>query len=166
MVQPYYSGSMVTIGPRWRFTGSAATALGKTNYVVNGGYRGLGFNFDAYAGPLAIRSQHTWASVSDGTSNTVLFGEALGDPRTTTTSRHAYAWMYGGSVFNEWLITGTQAGIDSRNPWAFGSKHTNSSNFAMCDGSVRSMRDPLSNWLTFVYACGISDGQTFDPSAL
>jgi type II secretory pathway pseudopilin PulG len=147
------------------FFDTGAEALGRTNYVGVSGYAGWGTGADNFKGPLGNRSRQTIVGLSDGSSNTMLFGETLGDAETGNV-RFSNAWMGCG-------VLPTFPGIipDDPNGFAmFGSKHTGVVQFCYGDGSVRTIRKPIQpgsqNWVLYVYSSGSSDGQVVSPNVI
>jgi len=138
----YYPGSMTG----YYFGGN--TSYGRTNYSSNAGYLG---NLPGwpYQGPFGYNSKTTIPGISDGTSNTIAFGEALGGAK------------YGGRDFVvNWASFNmpTAWGLSDSPQWyQYGSYHTNVVNFAMCDGSVRGI-SPSVDYSNFIYATGMNDG--------
>jgi len=114
--------------------------LGRTHYVGVAGDWRYG---DGYKGLLYYKSKNQLASVPDGTSNTLLFGEAggggnpfAGDPNLD--GKGGWGW----ATSSNYLAFGLSA---TGNDWGlFGSYHANLVNFAYADGSIRPLRDPAS----------------------
>jgi prepilin-type N-terminal cleavage/methylation domain-containing protein/prepilin-type processing-associated H-X9-DG protein len=95
------------------------------------------------------------AAMPDGTSNTIAIGESL------------QKWHNGSTVFGPYWGTGTHTAVHGRGyysnftpnypygscapsanrmctyAWGFGSNHSGTTNFVMCDGSVRGIRDAV-----------------------
>jgi prepilin-type N-terminal cleavage/methylation domain-containing protein len=136
-----------------------AANLGRTNYVAMAGrmgYTGASV-VDVLEGPFSNRSRTKLASITDGTSNTVMFGETLGGPPDTTRV-YSFAWMGMGFNVSSW-------GIDPANTtWRnFSSKHAAIINFALCDGSVKAFRTGA-DVTTFRQISAMHDGSTPDTS--
>ena len=82
--------------------------MGRTNYVGNSGM--YGFNADPsipsnanYAnGPFYPGSSVRLTAITDGTSNTIAFGEALGGPESTAKRSFALTWMGAGIMPSYW----------------------------------------------------------------
>jgi prepilin-type N-terminal cleavage/methylation domain-containing protein/prepilin-type processing-associated H-X9-DG protein len=134
-------------------------AIGKTNYLgVAGDWRyGSGYNGAFYYNrPTKIEN------ISDGSSNTFMFGEIAGG-NFGATGQNSY--------FASWICTPlfTAFGVAAQGPSdpysgaLFGSGHTNVINFAYCDGSVRPLTNPGqyngSAFGVFAALGGVSDGQ-------
>jgi prepilin-type N-terminal cleavage/methylation domain-containing protein len=130
------------------FAPTAYPTLGKTNYAPNAGY--LGAVFPALSGPFFTDSKTRLTALTDGTSNTYAFGEYLGG-RGVGARDYTSAWMGTGGMPTGW-------GLPETSEWfTFGGKHTGGVLFAMCDGSVQSVRRGIDT-ATFVYTSGMSDG--------
>jgi prepilin-type N-terminal cleavage/methylation domain-containing protein len=140
-----------------------------TNYVGVAGYIGLGY--PPWQGVFTDRSTTSLGQISsaDGTSNTLMFGETLGD-WTLPGPRWNYSWMGCGALPNAWgLQPDTNPNTQQGTSWyTFGSKHTAVDQFAYCDGAVKQLRKgsayPSPNWfntphLQFLYAGAYGDGQ-------
>ncbi|WP_020472674.1 DUF1559 domain-containing protein [Zavarzinella formosa] len=135
----------------WSTFGSG-TGFGPTNYAASAGYVANMPNYATEVGAFAINTKTTIASITDGTSNTVAYGESLGGSKTSRSFVPTWA-----SGFMLPSFTGL---TDSPTQYTFGSKHTNVINFAFCDGSVRSLA-PSANASVFRAASTISKGETF-----
>jgi prepilin-type processing-associated H-X9-DG protein len=113
--------------------------MGRTSYLGNSGmFAFVGDpanpgNAAFSTGPYYPDSAVTHDSITDGLSNTIAFGEALGGPESGPRT-FALTWMGTGVMPSYW---------DCQTPaawYTFGSVHSSYVNFAMCDGSVRSVR--------------------------
>ncbi len=136
--------------------------LGRSNYVGVGGYAGQAAALQ-YAGLFTNRVtvSLTELTSADGSSNTLMFGEAVGDVDTGM-QQIAYSWIGAGS-----LITAPGTPTGPASGWfAFSSRHTGVVQFCYGDGSVRGVRrgqlPGSAGWLQFVYAGGWNDGQAID----
>jgi len=155
--------------------GNAANA-GRTNYVGSAGMFGDAYN---YKGIYTANSKTRVTAVTDGTSNTIMFGEAIGD-NDAGSRRYAITWMGGGSLPTYWgLPTGTDTTNGFGGPawYTFGGFHTGIVLFGFGDGSVRSVRKgipPCANTacpsnptgLAFQRLSGRDDGEVIDFSLL
>jgi prepilin-type processing-associated H-X9-DG protein len=157
------------------------TTLGPTNYVANAGM--YYFNYDVNNpgnanlsnGPFFADSETQLLAITDGTSNTIGFGEALGGAATGMPA-YRLTWMGTGAMPSYW---------DCQSPstyFTFGSAHPGIVNFAFCDGSVRTITTVQANptdssstapanistprWTAFQQVAGIADGQTPNTSLL
>jgi len=136
-----------------------------------------------WEGLLANRSANSLASVPDGTSNTLLFGESTGRtngspnadgtiPATAERNSFEMGWMGTGAITTYF---GIGSGRDA--VWRqFSSQHSGVCQFAFADGSVRSLRPGASavrnpgngnsDWMVFLRLGGFKDGQVVTPGQL
>lgn len=151
--------------------------LGRTNYLGVAGmyYRAPGF--EAHQGIMNNRSKMSLEQLTaaDGTANTFMFGETIGDAENGNT--FAQSWMTMPMATYYGTPTGTGTGW-----WHFSSRHSGQVLFAMGDGAVRPVRKgivptvtPSSEWILanpgvdysqFQFAAGYRDGQTYSSSLI
>jgi len=141
------------------FGGATAAALGKTNYLgVAGDWRyGNGYNGVFYYGAkLAINR------ITDGSSNTFMFGETCGGKFLSTTTP-SYFFSYTCSAL--FTAFGVASGpTDANAGGLFGSAHPSIINFSFADGSIRALKNPTfynsaAGFPLFAALAGIGDGQ-------
>lgn len=145
--------------------------LAKTNYLGVAGC-GVGDNaaYNRYQGIYTNRSRVTLGQItnSDGTSNTLLYGEAA------QVDKFDICWVGGGAL-------GTYQGLkssSSNSPTSFSSFHSAGTQFCFADGTVRLVRygktsswngTPIGNhpdWTTLQQLAGWKDGQVPSTSLL
>jgi prepilin-type N-terminal cleavage/methylation domain-containing protein/prepilin-type processing-associated H-X9-DG protein len=137
----------------WSF-GGGNYGIETTNYLGVGGYAGHIDDpaLDAYKGIFGTQSAVSLQVIAaqDGASNTLLFGEAIGDRSQSI----AYGWLGAG-----WLPTAW--GLSLKPTWyQFGSYHAQGIvNFCWADGSVRQINPASYDWNTYIYASGYQDSQ-------
>lgn len=160
--------------------GNAATGTapdvrpaGRSNYIGCAGQFGASYPFQ---GIFFLNSRTKLTDITDGTSNTLMFGETLGGAETGQRD-YSLTWAGAGALPTYW-------GLPTPAQWyTFGSKHTGVVQFGYGDGSVRSIRkgipglnylaDPAQNpiaspaqCLPWIAASGRNDGVIVDFSQL
>jgi prepilin-type N-terminal cleavage/methylation domain-containing protein len=157
----------------------ATRPYGRTNYVASAGTLGDAPGFTiTWVGPYTANSQTKIGNITDGSSNTIAFGEMFGG---TVPGKRDYVatWMGAGALPTAWGIPN-----DGGRWYTFGSNHTGVVLFGFCDGSVRGIRKGTgwcmsncpygnnstnwysSDWYVFQYAAGCYDGQVINWSVL
>lgn len=130
----------------YRFTGSP---VAPTNYVGCAGWFGTAPAYVQYEGPFTQRSKTRMAKVTDGTSNSIFFGEVTGEV-VNNQKTIAHSWIASGFLPTAWgLGTGWHQ---------FGSRHPGGVAFmAYGDGSVRPLHYTVDG-ATFNQLGGMRDG--------
>jgi Protein of unknown function (DUF1559) len=163
------------------FFWSADYNMAPTNYTgvlgsngarasTNASNYGPGANLRKYAGIFTNRSKTTITGITDGTSNTLMFGEGQGGV-TNGSQDYIWQWMCVAPMPTRNGITTDPMNITFS---SFSSRHTGIVQFCMGDGSVRGLRpgatttrNPASNdWWVLQTMAGLADGDVFDPTAL
>jgi prepilin-type N-terminal cleavage/methylation domain-containing protein/prepilin-type processing-associated H-X9-DG protein len=165
--------------------------VGRTNYLGCGGGYGkvdgsdtTNAQWSPFTGIYYMNSKTKIADITDGTSNTIAFGEYTGVhngtyPQMPSGSREfVISWMGAGWLTSKWglapvynSITGwpDQAGSEgSGTDYIFrqwSSMHTGILNFAFADGSVRSV-SKTADFNAWIYVTGMRDGRVVDFDAL
>ena len=143
------------------------TILGRSHYAaVLGDWRYGG----GYQGIFHYNSKRKIATISDGSSNTMMFGEMAGGqwPGASNGQIWCPGWAMNGIYTAFGVSTGN--GDPTQNGAALlGSYHTNVINFCYGDGSVRSLKNPGQfnvnpGFSVFAAMAGVADGVvvTFD----
>jgi prepilin-type N-terminal cleavage/methylation domain-containing protein len=154
-----------------------AASFGRSNYAASAGALGSvpsdGF-WNPLCGPFYPDSGVTFASISDGTSNTIFFGESLADNAFGTSVSPggvSSTWIGAFNMPTAWdLMEAGTASSPGYTWFQFSSKHTGIVQFGFGDGSVRGIRkfDGVAttwysaNWFAFQYAAGMRDGGVND----
>jgi hypothetical protein len=128
--------------------------IGRSNYVASAGGMGLTENpyWDHYRGPMYNRSKETMGHVLDGTSNTLMFGEALGG-RNGTLREFAHTWMGSGALPTAWGLTDAKDREERFSSW-----HPGIVQFCFVDGSVRPLATTIADGM-LTRLGGIADGE-------
>jgi prepilin-type N-terminal cleavage/methylation domain-containing protein/prepilin-type processing-associated H-X9-DG protein len=138
--------------------------IGASNYIGSAGYRSNNTTLSngnpdtsaiKYAGVYHAATATKIVSISDGTSNTIAFGEVASGSYAGQHFR--LTWMGAGSMSSEYGL----GNGSTWHPWQFSSRHASGVNFAFCDGSVRTVSRTVS-FNAFVAATGANDGVVFD----
>src|SRR4051812_23261578 len=126
-------------------------------------------------GPFHIRSAVTLADITDGTSQTLVFGERAHTLLDKDSALWWHWWTsgsYGDTLFCTLFPMNPfrkVAGLDSGDPRAdayissASSMHPGGCNFAFADGTVRFLKESIATW-TPDPKTGLPVGVTFDPS--
>ncbi len=137
------------------FSNGTGASLGRTNYLGCGGYMGVTGvdSSDAFRGVFWNRSGESFATLRDGSSNTLLFGEVMGG---THEPQRSFGWLGCGVMASAW---GLAADDQGRTGWfQFTSRHPGVVQFALGDGSCRAISQTIDRD-TFVYLSAVADGK-------
>jgi prepilin-type N-terminal cleavage/methylation domain-containing protein/prepilin-type processing-associated H-X9-DG protein len=121
--------------------------LGRSNYVGVAGTSGRGTNprWSRYQGIFTNRSQTRLTDIVDGTSNTLMYGEAKGGLRWWDVPngrlQYSISWMGGGSIWTVWGLGPRESRLEM-----FSSAHAGVVQFCFADGSVRPLKHGNSDW--------------------
>lgn len=144
-----------------RFYAGAGSQLAPTNYLGVAGYRAT--TGARYAGIYTNRSKTKFADITDGTSNTLAFGEVLGARRGKGDAEDvAYGWLGCGAMSSFRGLCDTQGeeckcgtpGTFCR----FASFHPGVVQFALADGSVRGIARTI-DYTAFLWLSSMNDGE-------
>jgi prepilin-type N-terminal cleavage/methylation domain-containing protein/prepilin-type processing-associated H-X9-DG protein len=132
-------------------------------------------------GVIYMTSATTIASITDGTSNTFLFGEAFYG-RLSQADQNCWHWWMAGN-YGDTLQTTTfppnpQSNLNLADPLVFpngaaivvisaSSNHPGGVNFAFCDGSVHFIKNSIQSWgqsTTLSNGFALPTGLTYNPS--
>jgi len=147
--------------------------LGRTNYVgCAGGLPERTDLYGTYAGVMSNRSKISLEQLTsqDGTANTFMFGECLGErDGAGSTTQFSLSWIGVGINTVTWgNLTGVNSGW-----FNFSSKHSGLVQFAMSDGAVRPVRKGIGanavgatdwfgvQWYNLMRVAGYRDGQNY-----
>jgi len=134
--------------------------IGRTNYLGCAG--GLGNNmpagsgWDVYEGIFGCRSENNLATIVDGTSNTFLFGEAVGSYATAPSKalHYTFSWMGGTNMPTAWRLD-----TKGRKNWyQYSAEHPGIVQFTLADGSVRTVNTTIDSNV-YLYLSGKADGR-------
>ncbi|HSQ56343.1 MAG TPA: DUF1559 domain-containing protein [Gemmata sp.] len=145
----------------WYFPLSSVPAgtLGKSNYVgVSGGIGDTGNAWGPWKGAFTTQSQNKIETLTDGSSQTLVFGETLGG-RQVGSRDFAIAWMGAGQFPQAW-------GFSETAQWyQFSSYHTGIINFVAGDASVKGIRKSAIT-RQVRSAVGAFDGEVYDANMI
>ncbi|OHB69652.1 MAG: hypothetical protein A2V70_12055 [Planctomycetes bacterium RBG_13_63_9] len=140
------------------YTDQEGNCLGRTNYVGSAGiavhttYPSL----DGRAGVFMNRSKNDFHQITDGSSNTLLFGEVTGKylDKDNTKRHWGYPWIGCGAMWF-WRFA-------DESSWAgFNSEHVSTVTCCYADGSGHDLSKETDSKVV-QYLAGIADGQTFE----
>jgi prepilin-type N-terminal cleavage/methylation domain-containing protein/prepilin-type processing-associated H-X9-DG protein len=140
--------------------------MGRSNYIGCAGYLGDDAN-DGSGNPTARKYSGIYLTnvaakigdITDGTSNTIAFGETIANGGIGAARDFGLTWFGAGGMPTAWGLS------DPPRWYKFGSKHTAIVNFAFADGSVRPITRGASSAM-FYAASGKSDGVVVDFGSL
>jgi prepilin-type N-terminal cleavage/methylation domain-containing protein/prepilin-type processing-associated H-X9-DG protein len=150
--------------------------MGRTNYVGCGGAYGKVDPADTdnaswlpFTGIYYQNSKTKIADVTDGTSNTIAFGEHLSGVHKDGQRQFEISWMGAGWWYTKYGLAPIYPdefgnGSSDYTFRMFSSKHTGVINFAFCDGSVHSV-SKTADFNAFIYMSGMADGRVVDFSS-
>lgn len=151
----YQNGSTLTLSAG-AFGNPTGAQLGRTNYLGSMGYFGNIASQSLNQGIFGSRSQNNMSAILDGTSNTIIFGEAVGQYVSLQNKgvQYSYSWMGAGALPTAWALDGQ----GMKNWYQYSAEHPGIVQFALADGSVRGVPRTI-DALTFIYSSGMSEGK-------
>jgi prepilin-type N-terminal cleavage/methylation domain-containing protein/prepilin-type processing-associated H-X9-DG protein len=164
---------------------SYGAEMGRSNYVgVAGGYgdvspsdtRPANQAWAPFKGIYYENSQTKVSDITDGTSNTMAFGEALGLLHTNGYREAEISWMGAGAMGTKWSLSPLYGPTGDGGPnaptsqndytyWQFQSLHPGIVNFAFADGSVHAI-SKTSDFNVYVYLSGMADGRVISANSV
>ncbi len=169
---PGVGGNIVFGWPPTSWGTGYVLTFGRTNYLGTAGYLGNvpGFVFSSataqqlgipvststlnYEGVFGARTKTRFASIIDGTSNTFLFGEALGG-KFNRRLDVAFTWVGSGPLAMHNGLT--QNGQPGRQWFHFSSEHPGIVHFVYADGAVRRVSTNI-DYAAYMRFGGMRDG--------
>jgi prepilin-type N-terminal cleavage/methylation domain-containing protein len=163
------------IGPGFLFSSNpGSVVLGRSNYLAMGGYPWFDpddsgpLQADQFRGVFTYGSKTKIVEISDGSSNTLLFGEYANNFVTFPSSsglRGACAGTWAsGQIYTYWPLsepnaTDSEGGVPAayQNWYIYASRHTGIVQFAFGDGSVTGIKRNV-NYNVYVALGGMNDG--------
>jgi len=138
---------------------------GGSNYIASSGGLGNASSWIKYKGIYYKNSKTRAGDITDGTSNTIAFGETMVGPAPNSGLPRDWqlTWVGAGCMPSAWGLSPIQAA-----PYEFlnySSKHTGIVNFAFADGSVHAVSTAVQT-VTLYQICGIADGTVIDFTTL
>jgi len=140
----------------------ATAALGRTSYVgvAGGGGKVNDPTVDVWAGIFNSQIQISLDAITDGASNTMMFGETLGG-KNVGVRDFSFPWMGVG-----FLPVGYGTPLDTAFN-TFGSYHPGIVNFCYADGAVHTVNTGLNaSYQPLMDAAGAADGCNYNPGAI
>jgi hypothetical protein len=148
---------------------SETTRLSQKHYAINGGVEGPERNWDGCgrshlnSRPFQVNSFFPFSSITDGTSNTMMFMERLPYVRytdRTIDSINPFTFVtHQGEGYVLYRRDGGVS-INTPHPKAPFGRHTGGVNTTICDGSVQFVSETMAA-RPYMYFLHKSDGQTF-----
>jgi hypothetical protein len=136
--------------------------FGKSNYTGVGGR--LSTAPDPFKGVYTPRSKTRLVTITDGTSNTFMFGEY--NTKTIGGTRYALNWFEATYLPTAWGLTAPKVQDDIW--YTFNSRHPGVVLFSLNDGSVRGVRHvgfTGTPYDDYIGTSGMSDGKVTNPDS-
>ena len=154
---------------------SYGAELGRSNYAgVAGGFGLVSPNdpnpahqqWKPFTGIYYNNSNTTLAQITDGTSNTLAFGEVLGMLHVNGYREQGGCRGWGRDAFRQiWPFSRLRAKQQRYENLPVSSQHPGVVNFAFADGSVHAI-SKMADFNAFIYASAMADGQVFSSNSL
>lgn len=143
------------------FSASSYPDIGRTNYLGVAGRIGKISDtyWDQFQGVFSNRTKSRFGEMTDGTSSSLLFGEAVGHVDKGE-QIYTYSWMGCGNMPTYWGLPGhaSKYGNPPKAWYRFSSEHTGIVQFALADGSVRGLNENMDYWV-YQYLTGMKEGR-------
>ncbi|MGL4421790.1 MAG: DUF1559 domain-containing protein [Gemmataceae bacterium] len=159
------------------YIGVAGALAKASEATTNSSSDGPGVSLAKYAGMLGNRTKTTIVGTTDGSSNTLMFGEGGLGTINNGQRDYCWTWMSTGAAPLKFGLSPGGGGTAQTGFYAtFGSRHTGIVQFCLGDGSVRGLRQgqtgvrnptaPGSDWFVLQAMGGIADGDVYELSRL
>jgi prepilin-type N-terminal cleavage/methylation domain-containing protein len=148
--------------------GGGGDGMGRTNYVGSAGYAGNLGSYIRWQGVVSDRTKNRFATVLDGTSNVLLFGETLGgcNQPPCDSLQITHSWMGSGAMPTGVGLEPSFPNERYRESWAqFSSHHPGIVQFVFADGSVHGVSLTIDFW-DLQRLGGMNDGEVVNRDAV
>jgi prepilin-type N-terminal cleavage/methylation domain-containing protein len=136
----------------------AISGMGRTNYIASAGLLGSVNGFKTYKGLFCNRDKLKFRDVTDGTSNTIAYGESVGHASNAGDLQYTHIWAATGFLPTAWGLGNPGKRPSTAKYYRFSSNHVGITQFALADGSVQAISENIDGRTFSRYLAGIGDG--------
>ncbi len=150
--------------------GGGGDTIGRTNYVgVAGGLGTIPTNgWDRWRGVFGNRTKNAFRNITDGSANTLLYGETIGGMNSSGT-RHDFAqsWIGSGCLPTAWGLRFRRSPTsETYQRWyQYSAEHPEIVQFCFADGAVRGIEETIDRSV-LIRISGMKDNVIVDDDAI